>query len=809
MKDKECIKEEDLKGNQEGAHIKDIDFSKLSEKEAFEILKVNKESGLADSEVRRRLEIHGENCLESNEESRIIKFLRFLWNPLSWSMEIAAILSIILLDYVDFILIFGLLFLNAIIGYHEETSAGNAIAVLTSTLSPKAKVLRNGEVLTREAANLVPGDIIFVRLGDVIPADCKILEQSNSEPLVIDQAALTGESLPVKKSSGQVVFSGSSVKQGESFALVYATGANTFFGKAASLVSGVDNPGHLRQVMTAIGAVCLLAILLWAIIELIVQFGSRKLYCRLGPEGSCPTISNLLVIIVGGIPIAMPTVLSVTLAMGAFRLASSGAIVSRLTAIEEMAGMDMLCSDKTGTLTLNQLSVDMDNLEPLEPFKKNDICLYAALSAKVEHGEPIDIAVHEACEEKIELWEKYECIKYTPFNPVDKKTVATIRAKNNGKIFRCSKGAPQVILKMARNYAEIKEKIDKRIVEYASRGYRALGVGYSEGENNDHWEYVGLIPLFDPPRHDTKVTIERCIELGIGVKMITGDQLPIAIETAKQLGMGSNMHDTSVLEQGGRRGLVQGTLPLRELIEQADGFAEVFPEHKYEIVSQLQKMKHIVGMTGDGVNDAPALKKSDIGIAVAGATEAARAAADIVLTQPGLGVIVEAIIGARKIFQRMKSYAKYTVAMTFRICFTFGHLTVIYNWNFPTILIVLLAIFNDGAMIALSKDRVSSSPYPESWLLREIFVAGLIYGLYLTISSWVLFYLASHTAFGQLFGLSYNLAYTEAMDFCSKIPNIDSAAISTCYNDIVWERQSRLRALMYAQVSISGLSLYL
>eukprot|EP00122_Pirum_gemmata_P004649 Pgem_evm1s4231 len=786
-------------------HEGEIDYEKISQEQCLQLFSVDIKNGLSEAECAKRLVEYGPNCLPSTKQNQLLKFLGFLWNPLSWCMELAAILSIILLDYVDFILIIALLLLNAGIGYYEESAADNAIAALTASLAPKAKALRGGEMVTIDASDLVPGDIILIRLGDVIPSDCKILGDDEVEPLQIDQAALTGESLPVKRHPGKTVFSGSTVKQGEAFALVYATGAKTFFGKAAALIDATDQVGHLQTVMTTIGAVCIITIVLWVAIELGVQFGGRTLSCELGSDGSCPTLSNILVIIVGGIPIAMPTVLSVTLAMGAFNLASHGAIVSRLTAIEELAGMDMLCSDKTGTLTLNELSVDKPNLEPCGRFTQADITLYAALSAKIENEEPIDVCVHDACEEKDTIWQENECLKYVPFNPTDKRTVATIKVKADGRVFRCAKGAPQVALQMAHNYEEIREQYEGTILEYAGRGYRALGVAYSEGANNDKWEFVGLIPLFDPPRHDTKDTVEKCIEFGIGVKMITGDQLPIGVETARQLGMGTNFHTTEVLKEGMNGSLVGGSLPLNELIVAADGFAEVFPEHKYEIVKRLQDMGHICGMTGDGVNDAPALKKGDIGIAVADSTDAARAAADIVLTESGLGVIVEAIIGARKIFQRMKNYAKYTVAMTFRICFTFGLLTVIYDWNFPTILIVLLAIFNDGAMISLSKDRVKPSPNPEAWFLHEIFAAGLVYGLYLTLSSWVLFYVASHTSFGETLNMKYNLQYTEAESYC--LVNAVGGNVSQCYAEILWERQSRLRALMYAQVSISGLAL--
>eukprot|EP01134_Creolimax_fragrantissima_P008142 CFRG8142T1 len=792
---------------------KDVDYNKCTIPEALRMLETN-EKGLSGAEATVRFEKYGPNALPTKEKNKIWEFFKFLWNPLSWAMEVAAILSIILLDYVDFVLILLLLLLNAAIGYKEESAAGDAIAALAASLAPRAKVYRDGEISSIEAINLVPGDIILIRLGDVIPADIKLLGDPDHEPLQIDQASLTGESLPVKRFSGQCAYSGSSVKQGESLALVYGTGANTFFGKAASLIGDTDSAGHLQQVMTAIGGTCIVTIIVWCVIELSVQFAAYDHECSLGSEGSCPTLSNLLVIIVGGIPIAMPTVLSVTLALGASALAKQGAIVSRLTAIEEMAGMDMLCSDKTGTLTLNQLSVDKPNLKAQEKagYTADDICLYGALGARIENEEPIDVCCHEAYDGHETLWDNYDCIKYVPFNPNDKRTIATIKPKDGSDVFRCSKGAPQVILQMAHNYQEIKKDFEDTILEYAGRGYRALGVGKSLGPNSDLWDFVGLIPIFDPPRHDTKETIEKCIELGIGVKMITGDQLPIGVETARQLGMGTNMHTTDVLQKAPNQfALIQGAVTLDELIEQADGFAEVFPEHKYEIVARLQARGHITGMTGDGVNDAPALKKADIGIAVADATDAARAAADIVLTESGLGTIIHAIIAARKIFGRMKSYAKYTIAMTFRICFTFGLLTVIYNWYFPTILIVLLAIFNDGAMISLSKDRVTPNQSPDAWFLSKLFIAGLIYGLYLTLSSWVLFYIASHTNFftgGSALDLQ-SLEYTASSSFCMSTYGLvqGTANYNQCVTELTWERQSRLRALMYSQVSISGMAL--
>ncbi|KAM0842177.1 hypothetical protein ACQ4PT_058526 [Festuca glaucescens] len=644
--------------------------------QVFENLRCSHE-GLTSEQAQQRLQIFGPNKLEEKEESKFLKFLGFMWNPLSWVMEAAAIMAIALAngggkppDWQDFVGIITLLLINSTISFIEENNAGNAAAALMARLAPKAKVLRDGRWTEDEAAVLVPGDIISIKLGDIIPADARLLD---GDPLKIDQSALTGESLPATKGPGDGVYSGSTVKQGEIEAVVIATGVHTFFGKAAHLVDSTNQVGHFQQarstsltyVLTAIGNFCICSIAVGMFIEIIVMYPIQHRAYR-------PGIDNLLVLLIGGIPIAMPTVLSVTMAIGSHRLSQQGAITKRMTAIEEMAGMDVLCSDKTGTLTLNKLSVDKNLIEVFEKGVTQDqVILMAARASRIENQDAIDTAIVGMLGDPKEARSGIEEVHFLPFNPTDKRTALTY-IDGDGKMYRVSKGAPEQILNLAHNKLEIERKVHSVIDKFAERGLRSLGIAYQDVPDGrkespgSPWHFVALLPLFDPPRHDSAETIQRALNLGVNVKMITGDQLAIGKETGRRLGMGTNMYPSSAL-LGQNKDESIADLPADDLIEKADGFAGVFPEHKYEIVKCLQARKHICGMTGDGVNDAPALKKADIGIAVADATDAARSASDIVLTEPGLSVIISAVLTSRAIFQRMKNYTIYAVSITIRI----------------------------------------------------------------------------------------------------------------------------------------------
>ncbi|XP_011034499.1 PREDICTED: plasma membrane ATPase 4-like [Populus euphratica] len=732
-----------------------VDLDRIPVSEVFQQLQCTKE-GLSTEEGQKRLQIFGPNKLEEKKESKLLKFLGFMWNPLSWVMEGAAVVAIVLAngegkppDWQDFLGIVVLLLMNSTISFYEENSAGNAAAALMAGLALKTKVLRDGRWIEQEAAVLVPGDVISIKLGDIIPADARLLE---GDPLKIDQSALTGESLPVTKKPGDEVFSGSTCKHGEIEAVVIATGVHSFFGKAAHLVDSTNKVGHFQKVLISIGNFCIISIVVGVLIEALVMWPIQRRKYRDG-------IDNILVLLIGGIPIAMPTVLSVTMAIGSHWLSQQGAITKRMTAIEEMAGMDVLCSDKTGTLTLNILTVDKSLVEVfVNDVDKDTLILLGARASRVENQDAIDACIVGMLADPEEARESIIEVHFLPFNPVEKRTAITY-IDSDGNWHRVSKGAPEQIIALCNLREDVERKANAIIDKFAERGLRSLAVcrqivpEKTKESPGGPWEFVGLLPLFDPPRHDSAETITRALNLGVNVKMITGDQLAIGKETGRRLGMGTNMYPSTAL-LGQHPDESTAVLPVDELIEKADGFAGVFPEHKFEIVRRLQARKHICGMTGDGVNDAPALKKADIGIAVADATDAARGASDIVLTEPGLSVIVSAVLTSRAIFQRMKNYTIYAVSITIRIVLGFLLLALIWKFDFSPFMVLIIAILNDGTIMTISKDRVKPSPIPDSWKLKEIFATGVILGTYLALVT-VLFFWVAHSSdfFSDKFGV--------------------------------------------------------
>jgi H+-transporting ATPase len=680
--------------------------------------------GLTQAEAERRLAQHGYNELAEKQTHPFFTFLSYFWGPIPWMIEAAALLSALVRDWTDFGIIVVLLVANAGVGFWEEHQAGNAIAALKARLALHARVRRDATWRTVLARELVPGDLIRVRMGDIIPADATLLAD---DPMEIDQSALTGESLPVTRRLNDLVYSGSIIRQGESNAYVSATGVETYFGKTARLVEQAQTISHFQRAVLKIGDY--LIVIAMALVVLILAVALFR------HEAMLTTLKFALVLTVAAIPVAMPTVLSVTMAVGARTLAQKQAIVSRLAAIEELAGMDLLCSDKTGTLTQNALTLG-------EPFSvtaggADAVILAGALASRGENQDPIDLAVIGGVKNVAEL-QSYQALHFQPFDPVHKRTEATVKDPT-GHVFKVTKGAPQLIVGLAANSAQVQVQVGQAIQAFAARGFRSLGVARTDEQNQ--WQFLGVLPLYDPPRTDSKATIEAANRMGIKVKMVTGDQLPIAKEIAGLLGLGRNILDARLFSETESYQVNQ----LTEAIERSDGFAQVFPEHKYHIVQVLQQRGHIIGMTGDGVNDAPALKKADAGIAVAGATDAARAAADIVLLTPGLSVIIDAVKESRRIFQRMTTYATYRIAETIRVLLFMTFSILVFNFYPVTaVMIVLLALLNDGAILSIAYDRVRYSDQPEVWNMSTVLGIGTVLGIAGVVSSFGLFYVSEH-----------------------------------------------------------------
>ena len=677
--------------------------------------------GLTQAEAEKRLTQYGPNEIEEKKTNLLLKFLSYFWGPIPWMIEAAVILSGVVGHWPDFLIILVLLVSNACVGFWEEKEAGNAIEALKAKLAIKARVKRDGKWVNPAARDLVPGDIIRLRLGDIVPADARLLD---GDELEVDQSALTGESLPATRKSGEAVFSGSIVRQGEIGALVCATGTKTYFGKTAQLVQDAHTVSHFQKAVLKIGNyLIMLAVVLVAVIIGVAIFRGDPILT---------TLQFALVLTVAAIPVAMPTVLSVTMAVGARLLAKKQAVVSKLVAIEELAGVDILCADKTGTLTQNKLSLG-------DPFCVNgvtadQVVLAGALASRSDNNDTIDLAVIGGLKKKDAL-QGYQVTHFQPFDPVHKRTEATVKGSDQ-KEFKVSKGAPQVILALAADSAQVKPAVDKAVNEFAARGFRSLGVARA-GEDGK-WQFLGVLPLFDPPREDAKTTIATALKMGVKIKRVTGDALAIAKETAKKLDMGTNILDAASLGDSKKEEAAE----VSESIEKADGFAQVFPEHKFHIVDILQKRGHIVGMTGDGVNDAPALKKADCGIAVSGATDAARAAAAIVLLTPGLSVIIDAIKESRRIFQRMNSYAIYRIAETLRVLLFMTAAILVFNfYPLTAVMIVMLALLNDGAILSIAYDNVRYKDQPESWNMRLVLGIATVLGVLGPIAAFGLFFL--------------------------------------------------------------------
>ena len=679
--------------------------------------------GLTSAEAKRRIEKYGRNELVDKEASDLEKFLRFFWGPIAWMIEAAAVLSLLMGHWSDLAIILVLLFYNAISGFWQQRKASDALAALKAGLAPKATVLRDGKFVSMDAAEVVPGDVLRIKLGEVVPADVRF---TDGEYISIDQAALTGESLPVSKKIGDVGYSGSIAKQGEMSAVVIGTGNNTFFGRTASLVATAGGgASHTQKATTEIGDFLIFTSVVLCIIlvgfelyrEIVVPVDWQ--WSELGDIARM-----VLVLLIASIPVAMPTVITVTNSLGAQQLAKKKAIVSRLEAIEELAGVDVLCSDKTGTLTKNILSLG----EPIlfGTTTADQLILAGALASERGSEDAIDKAVAGGLKDPKAL-DGYTVTKFMPFDPVGKRTEAQVK-DSKGQAWRFTKGAPQVILDLCKPDADTAAKAEKAVSDLAAKGMRALSVAQSKDDGKT-WEFLGILSMLDPPRDDSKETIARAKEHGLQVKMVTGDDVAIGDQIASQLGMGSHLIAASDIFT---KDMDMSHLPdqITASVERADGFGRVFPEHKYGIVRALQDRGHVVAMTGDGVNDAPALKQADCGVAVSGATDAARAAAALILTAPGLSTIIDAIDESRRIFERIISYIMFRVAMTLDIMFVVVLATICFGFSPLTpVMIILLALLDDIPIMTIAYDNTPLPKEPVRWHMRQLLIVSAFMGV--------------------------------------------------------------------------------
>jgi H+-transporting ATPase len=739
-------------------------------------------SGLTTEEAHRLLEIHGKNELPETVIPKWYIFVSQLWQPMPVMIWIAALVELLIANYVDMDILLFIQFANASIGYYETTKAGDAVAALKSQLQPRATAKRDGVWSTVNGSEIVPGDLVLLAAGAAVPADCRV----NEGRIEVDQAALTGESLPVTMYKGSSVKMGSTVSRGEQSGTVEFTGANTFFGKTASLLKQDNEISNLQRTLVGIiiVLVCVSTILCAVVFFYVYQLVPFH-----------EALSFTVVLMVASIPMAIEVVTTTTLALGSKELAHDGAIVTRLAAIEDLAGMAILCSDKTGTLTQNKMEIQLDTPIYKDGESQYSILRYAAMATKWHEParDALDTLTLTAVD--LESLDTVEQLDYMPFDPIVKRTEGTVKDSETGKVYKTSKGAPHVMLQLlspSERSAKLTKQCEKDVKGFGKRGIRCLAV--SKTNDDGEWELLGLLTFLDPPRIDTKFTIEQAHHYGVAVKMITGDHLLIALETARQLDLGDYIKDATdlpMLHPETKEKPEDLSVKYGDICLAASGFAQVFPEHKYLIVECLRELGFKVGMTGDGVNDAPALKRADVGVAVLGCTDAARAAADIVLTQEGLSTIVKGIIVARKIFVRIRNFIVYRIAATLQLLVFFFVAVLVFRpqdympagwkkmdgfpdstewplfFHMPVLMLMLITLLNDGTLIAIGYDNAIPSQEPEVWNMRALFtVASVLAGIALLSSLLLLWLLLDSWTPGSVFqrlglgGISYGQVTT-------------------------------------------------
>jgi H+-transporting ATPase len=682
------------------------EYKKIPLEDVFKLLETSPQ-GLTNEEVKNRLKIFGYNEIVEKKINSFYEFILRYWGPMPWLLEVAIILSFIIKHSLEGIIIFVLLTINAIIGQIHSKGSQKAIEFLKKKLAIMAKVLRNGKWIVTNAKEIVPGDIITIKLGDIVPVDAKILD----EEISVDQSALTGESLPVNASQSDIIYSGSIVKYGEAKCVVINTGANTYFGKTAELVKIAKPKSHQQEVMLSIVKYMIYVGIAALIIVLIFGF-----FINLH-ENIITVLTLAVIFLMGAVPVALPAVLTIVQAAGAMELSKKGALVTKLDSLEDAASIDVLCLDKTGTITQNKLSVT--DIVSFNSYKNEDVISSAVMASRAEGMDLIDLAIMEYPKTQGINIPNYKQVSYTPFNPSIKRTEAIVEI--NDKKIKVVKGAPQIIIPLCQQIdKKPAEKAKKTIENFSTKGYRTLAVAQTSDENINSLQFIGLVALSDPPRADSKSMIEEAKKLGIKVIMLTGDNISIAKEIANTVGIGNRIIKLTDIEDLNSDEQIK-------LLDESDGIAEIYPEDKYKVVKLLQSKGHMVGMTGDGVNDAPALKQAEMGIAVSNSTDVAKSSASVVLTEQGLSEIINTVKISRKTYQRMLSWV---INKIIKVVEFTGFLVIGFLWLHNIIIsllgIALIIFANDFITMSLATDNVKNTSNPNIWDIKSITIVSLI-----------------------------------------------------------------------------------
>jgi H+-transporting ATPase len=692
------------------------EYTKLSLEETYKFLETSID-GLIDSEVNIRLDRFGYNEISEKKRNPFLEFLLRYWGPMPWLLEVAMGLSFALSHYIEGIIIFVLLTMNTIIGQIHSGNSQRVIELLKKKLANKANILRNKKWIEKDAKEIVKGDIISVKPGDIVPADAKII----TGELSVDQSALTGESMPIEVHPSDIINAGSIIRLGEATCVVINTGTNTYFGKTAELVKIAQPKSHQEAMMMTIVKYL---IYFGIVASIVVSVSALFMHSNV-----LMILTFVIVVLLGAIPAALPAVLTIVQTVGATELAKKGALVTKLDSIEDAASIDIICFDKTGTITQNKLSVV--DCFPFSGYKKEDVEMIAALTSQPDGMDLIDLAIIEYAKRSGVKFNEFKQVSYTPFDPSIKRTEAII--ESSGNRFRAVKGASQVILSLCHVLDKATlDEVNKTIDGFSRKGFRTIAIARSEGVDLNNLKLVGLLPLADPPRPDSKSMIDQAKKLGIKPMMLTGDSIEIAKEISGQIGIGGNIIRMADIKELS----VDGQL---KLVLECDGFAEIYPEDKFKIVKLLQSGGNIVGMTGDGVNDAPALKQAEMGIAVSNSTDVAKAAASIVLTESGLGVIIDAVTISRKIYQRMLTWVLNKVVKVIEFVV---FLTICFFWLHHILLSLigmsLLVFSNDFVSMTLATDHVKSTSNPNKWNVKKIFLASFIPAILFVLGDFII-----------------------------------------------------------------------